>query len=183
MSRPRGGMPGVHDRDSRPAAVTGANVPWPIVMSCGECGRWGARAYPFPMFEDQELFEDPLSVTRGATLGTVWCQHCDPWWGEALLQMCTTWTIHWRPGVHRPEPDIPLLGGLPVEQIAFLESELADFFDGPGPLSFLRPGWYGEGPVAPRSEAFVWACADLVAFMRERRGIGFLSFGLREAAA
>lgn len=142
---------------------------WPILMACVECGHPGGRVYPYPSFEDADDFEAGAEEMRnGRTIGTFWCPRCSPFWGEALLQFMTMMAIARGTGAPEEiEPGAPLLGGLPVEAVAFLESELADFLDGPGPLSRLRPGWYGEGPVAPRSEEFVWACADLVSWMRD----------------
>jgi hypothetical protein len=158
-----------------PATVTLNRLPWPFTLFCDECG-WPARAYPFPVFEDLDLFEDPEELSAGATIGTVWCPRCDPPWGEFLLQQMTIWAARTRPGTRPIEPALPLLGGYPAEAIGFLESELSDFLDGPGPMS--APG--GEG-VAPRSEPFLWACADLVAWMRDARRIGYLTFARRSA--
>lgn len=147
-------------------------VAWPLAMTCGDCGA-PARAYPYPMFEDQVDFEEP-EFEGGRSSGTLWCMRCSPSWGEYLLQQMVIRSIAQGPTGYHPEPSMPLLGGLPAEQIAFLETELADFLDAPGPLSTLRPHWFGEGPIAPRGEAFAWACADLVSFMRDARLVGFV---------
>jgi hypothetical protein len=141
-------------------------------MSCFECGLWGARLYPFPSLEDADLFEDGREELRGSkTIGTLWCPRCDPVWGEFLLQQMTIWAIRSRETAMPPEPAMPLLGGDPVEGIAFLESELADFLDGPGPMTATA-----GGPLAPRSDDFLFACADLISWMREVRRCGFLQF-------
>lgn len=150
---------------------------WPILMACANCGHPGARIYPYPIFEDAGDFETGNDELRrpGGTIGTLWCPSCSPFWGEYLLQQMVILSI--RRQTDNPlaaEPSVPLLGGAPVEQIGFLESELADFLDGPGPLSTMRPHWLGEGPIAPRSEAFIWACADLVSWMRDARLSGAL---------
>lgn len=161
------------------------HVEWPIAMRCADCGSF-ARAYPFPAYEDADLFEDPEEVTSGATQGTVWCSVCDPPWGEYLLLQMTV-ASHRRYGWPLADPTLPPwgqpLGGYPREAIAFVEAELADFFTGPGSLSAARPHWAGEGPCAPRGADFWYAAAGLVAFMRERRGIGFLSYQPVKAAA
>lgn len=145
-------------------------LPWPIVMGCADCEWPSARAYPYPMFEDRADFE--TDEFAGRPTGTLWCPRCSPAWGEVLLQQMVLRSMWFDgPTPLHPEPDVPLLGGW-VPEIAELEAILADFLDGPGPV-FALPG-DADRPHAPRGDAFAWACADLVSWMRDARLVGTL---------
>lgn len=196
-SRPRSGR--TRRRGSGTVHMAAFPFPWPALIRCGNCGHPGARIYPFPTFEDRDVFIpaedlgasglfdmfdeertdwDSSEATMG---GTIWCpnEDCSPSWGEALLQYMVLASAAIRGveptlGEHR-KPAIPLLGFLPVEAIAFLESELADFFESPGPLTKLRPHWFGDGPVAARGVEFYLACGQLVTWMREAHITGYLT--------
>lgn len=137
---------------------------WPMQMRCMECDAIGL-IYPFPFGEDGF----PGRPDYQGTLGTFWCPRCLPAWGAYLLEQLTIRSIR-RHGFAMPtEPTIPIPGGLPVDDIAFLEAELAAFLDTPGPLMELRPHHLGPGPVATKGEAFEAACWTLVAWMRDAR--------------
>ena len=139
-------------------------------MRCMDCEAIG-RIYPFPFLEDGFVEAGPFQ----GTVGTFWCPRCAPIWGAFLLEQLTIRSI----GRHGPsmptEPAIPVPGGLPVYDIAFIESELADFFETPGPLLELRPHHQGPGPRAQIAEAFEAACWALVAWMREARLVGYVT--------
>lgn len=144
---------------------------WPIAMACADCGSPSARIYPYPIFEDCDDFEAGTEECRnGRTIGTLWCPNCSPFWGEFLLQQMTILRIRERSNDPRAtEPAMPLLGGF-VPEVFDLEAILMDFTESVGPIVVI-----GEPrPHAKKGEAFVWACADLVAAMRDAALIGLI---------
>lgn len=178
---------------------------WPTRTTCGECRLRGARVYPFPAFEDFDLFVAAgvtvEEIYAGGTIGgTVWCPRCSPAWGEFLLQQMTVWSIirtdrrrvgkRGRLGaveldraaeILDPEPRWPILGSLdgtvPPDVRVALETELADFIESPGPVI----GGWGRSPT-PKGPDFLEACAHLIIALRAQRLVG-LWFGLEDLAA
>lgn len=158
------------------SAVGKAVAPeWPQQMRCMPCHVEGydviGRTYPFPFGEDRW----PRTSGDVGTTGTFWCPRCMPSWGAFLLEQLTIRSIHGHGLSMTPEPTLPVLGGLPVDDIAFLESELADFFESPGPLLELRPHHHGPGPRARISVDFEAACWTLVGWMRQAKVTGYLT--------
>ncbi len=157
------------------AGVGGPIAAWPVQMRCMPCHAEGydviGRIYPFPYLEDGW----PANPDDVGTIGTFWCPRCMPPWGAFLLEQLTIRSIG-RWGFGGPtEPAIPVPGGLPVDDIAFLESELADFFETPGPLLELRPHHIGPGPRAQLGEDFETACWLLVGWMRQAKVTGYVT--------
>jgi hypothetical protein len=146
---------------------------WPMEMRCFNCEAIG-RIYPFPFVEDRWPFSAVIHGDVG-TVGTFWCPQCSPSWGAFLLEQLTIRSIHGYGFPMDTEPSLPTPGGLPVEDIAFLESELADFLESPGPLMALRPHAMGSGPVAKKGLNFEIACWRLVLWMRQAKLTGYVT--------